>query len=86
MEIQYKTKTVTIPEKIEDLSLNQYTKIVELVSELDMEDKVKSTLTLFSIVETVCGLKEEELDDFSLTDANDLMLKVAEKLKEYKLK
>lgn len=77
---------ITIPESITDLSLEQYTKVVKLTSELREEtiDSNRFLITL-SIIETVCGLTEEELDGFTIEEVNDLAINVAEKIKTYKI-
>lgn len=86
MEIQYTTRTVIIPDKIEQISLSNYTKIVELVSNFKFEeDEGKKFLILLEIIEIFCSLTEAETDLFSIEEINDLGIKISEQIKNYNI-
>ena len=80
MEIQYTNRTVNIPERVTDISLERYKEITEEVKKYQADS---NPLHLFRVVELVCNLTEEELDEFTIPDMNDLATKVAEQLKTY---
>ena len=84
MEVTYKNKVVNIPDKVTDLTNGQYTNVIKLTKLVSTDNESDKFLHLLEIVENVCGLTEDEVDEFSIEDINDLFIRVSEILKTYK--
>lgn len=84
MKITYEKIVVTVPDTVLELGLNRYRQIVEIAKHLKDDGSAQSILASFKIVEIVCDLTENELDQLSIDEMKDLSAMVSLKIKSYK--
>ena len=82
MEIKYEKVTVNIPDSWDEIKLGKYLEFDKVASSINDENPWDAQLKTYKLIEIICDITEEEMDDITVIETNDLANRFNELVKQ----